>query len=89
MFRASDEDNRRYEEQHRKNRLLSDPPECVSCGLPMEMTDEGYLNHQCPEVYENRRRGIDRRCYDSTVRPQFPVERYADGFRIMFGCEEE
>lgn len=89
MAKATAEDNRRFEEQYRRDRLKKEPPTCVSCGLAIEMTADGYLNHRCPESHENRVRGIDRQCYDSPVRPQFPAERYADGFKMMFGCEQE
>jgi len=89
VAKATAEENARYEEQYRMDRLQQEPPICVSCGLPIEMTADGYLNHKCPEAHENRVRGIDRQRYGSTVRPQFPAERYADGFKMMFGCEDE
>jgi len=89
MAKATAEENARYEEQYRMDRLQQEPPACVSCGLPMEMTAAGYLNHKCPPWHENRMHGTHRRGDESPVRPQFPVERYADGFKMMFGCEDE
>lgn len=89
MAKATAEENIRYEEQYRRDRLKQEPSLCVSCGLPIEMTADGYWDHKCPESHENNMRGAQRRGDYSPVRPQFPVERYAEGFRLMRACEEE